>query len=189
MSLIEVTYPHLLDNAPKQWARIPAMPNPLNSSIRVVEFSLAECPKAPDSGPPLFSFEQFHRLRNEVLAILSRYGTFGPNGSLSIKESVELGTEVWQGDGSRHPDFYVVSDIWDFWSPWIRIESQIRLIKPPLLEELTMALSQTPSWCFYLALGDGGLMVFCNRILYEGHAFIGCSSMADVYQRCSSNNS
>jgi hypothetical protein len=84
---------------------------------------------------------------------------------------------------------YVVSDIWNFWSRWIRIESQLRLIKPPLLEELTMTLSPIPSWCFYLALGKGGLTVFTNRILYEGQVFIDCSSIADVYQRCSSNES
>jgi hypothetical protein len=80
------------------------MPHQLNSAIRVVEFSLEECPKAPNSGPPLFTFEQFHGLRNEVLSILSRYGTFGPNGRLRINESVELDTEVWHGDAARHPD-------------------------------------------------------------------------------------
>jgi hypothetical protein len=165
------------------------MPHQLKSAIRVVEFSLEECPKGPSSGPPLFTFEQFHGLRNEVLSILSRYGTFGPNGRLRINESVELDTEVWHGDAARYPDFYVVSDIWNFWSRWIRIESQLRLIKPPLLEELTMTLSPIPGWCFYLALGKGGLTVFSNRILYEGQVFIDCSSIADVYQRCSSNES
>ena len=166
------------------------MPQPLNSAIRVVEFSDEECPKAPNSGPPLFTFEQFHRLRNEVLSIVGRYGTFAPNGRLCIEESVELGTEVWLGDAtSRHADFFVVSDIWNYWSRWIRIESQLRLIKPPLLEELMMTLSPIPSWCFYLALGSGGLTVFFNRILYEGQVFIGCSSLADVYQCCSSNPS
>ena len=164
------------------------MPHPLSSPIRVVEFSLEECPKAPDSGPPLLTFEQFHGLRNEVLSILSRYGSFGPNGRLGIEESVELGTEVWHGDASRHPDFYVVFDIWNYWSRWIRIESELRLIRAPLLEELTMIVSPIPSWCLYLALRKGGLTVFCNRILYEGEVFIGSCSITDIYQRCSSNS-
>ena len=45
-----------------------------DGAFRVVEFSVEECPKAPTSGRPLFTFEQFHTLRNETLAILSRYG-------------------------------------------------------------------------------------------------------------------
>ena len=83
-----------------------------------MEFSVEECPKAPTSGRPLFTFEQFHTLRNETLAILSRYGTVGPNGKLCIRDSAEQSTEVWSGDGimhDRHSDFYVVSDIWNRW--------------------------------------------------------------------------
>jgi hypothetical protein len=161
-----------------------------DGGIKVVEFSVEECPKAPASGPPLFTFEQFHTLRNEVLSILSRYGTVGPNGKLSIRDSVEQSTEVWCEDGStRHPDFYVVSDIWNYWSRWIRIESGLHLIKKPLLDELTMALLPLSGWCFYLALTKGGLTVFSNRILFEGAAFSGCSSVNDIYERCTLSKS
>src|ERR1700730_12818425 len=109
-----------------------------DGAIRVVGYSVEECPKAPTSGPPLFTFEEFHTLRNEILSILSRYGTVGPNGKLCVRDSVEQSTEVWSGSGTtRHPDFYVVSDIWNYWSRWIRIErSVLDLIKKPLLEEL-----------------------------------------------------
>jgi hypothetical protein len=120
-----------------------------------VEFSGEECPKAPTSGPPLFTFEQFHTLRNEVLPILSRYGTVGPNGKQCIRDSAEQSTEVWSGDEimhARHPDFYVVSDIWNYWSRWVRIEGSLRLVKRPLLDELAMTLLPLPGWCFYLAL-------------------------------------
>ena len=161
---------------------------PVSPEIRVVQFSAEECPKAPNSGPPLFTFEQFHTLRNEIFAILSRYGTVGPNGKLHIQDSVELDTEVWMGEGNRHPDFYVVSDIYNFWSRWIRIEGDLRRIKPPLLEELTMTLSPIRSWCLYLAMGKGGLTVFCDRILCEGPAFVDCSSIADIYHRCTPDN-
>ena|SRR5271167_3808790 len=161
-----------------------------DGSIRVVEFSVEECPKAPSSGPPLFTFEQFHILRNETLSILSRYGTVGPNGKLCIRDSVEQSTELWSGDGTaRHPDFYVVSDIWNYWSRWIRIESGIHFIKKPLLEELVMTLLPVPSWCLYLALTKGGLTVFSNRILFEGSAFAGCRSINDIYQRCALSKS
>jgi hypothetical protein len=156
-----------------------------DSPIRVVAFSVEECPKAPTSGPPLFTFEQFHTLRNEVLSILSRYGTVGPNDKLNIRDSVEQSMEVWSGDETpRRPDFFVVSDIWNTQSRWLRIESNIDLIKAPLLEELIMTLLPLPSWCFYLALGQGGLTVFPNRILFEGTVFAGCRSVNEIYHRC-----
>jgi len=161
-----------------------------DGAFKVVKFSVEECPKAPTSGPPLFMFEQFHTLRNEILSILSRYGTVGPNGKLCIRDSAEQSTEVWSGDGimhARHPDFYVVSDIWNYWSRWIRIEGSLRLIKRPLLDELAMTLLPLPGWCLYLALTKGGLTVFSNRILFEGPAFAGCASIDDLYQRCTLN--
>lgn len=155
----------------------------LNGSIRVVEFSVEECPKAPTSGPPLFTFEQFHTLRNEILSILSRYGTVGPNGKLCIRDSAEQSSEVWSEDGitrARHPNFYVVSDVSNCWSRWIRIESGLRFITKPLLDELAMTLLPAPDWCLYLALTKGGLTVFSNRILFEGPAFAGCASTDDI---------
>jgi len=112
--------------------------------------------EAPTSGPRLFTFEQFHTLRNEILSILFRYGTVGPNGELCTRDSVGQSIEVWARDVVRHPDFYVVSDI--------------------LLDELAMTLIPTPDWCLYLALTKGGLTVFSNRILFEGAAFAGCRS-------------
>src|SRR5437763_3618039 len=156
-----------------------------DGAITVVEFSVEECPKAFTSGPPLFTFEQFHTLRNEILSILSQYGTVEPNGKLCIQDSEEQSTEVWSGAGTtRHTDFYVVSDIWNYWSRWIRIESGLHLINKPLLDELAMTLLPFPSWCLYLALTKGGLTVFSDRILFEGPAFAGCCSVNDIYRRC-----
>jgi hypothetical protein len=80
-----------------------------DAALRVVEFSSEECPKAPTSGPPLFTFAQFHTFRNELLSVLSQYGTIGPKGKLRMRESLELGTEVWSGAASKHPDFFLTS--------------------------------------------------------------------------------
>jgi hypothetical protein len=154
-----------------------------DGAIRVVAFSVEECPKAPTSGPPLFTFEEFHTLRNEILSILSRYGTVGPNGKLCIPDSVEQSTEVWAGNGTHQPDFYVVSDIWNYWSRWLRIEAGLHLIKKPLLFEPAMTLMPFPSWCFCLALKEGGLTVFSNRVLFEVPAFAGCCSVTEIYRR------
>jgi hypothetical protein len=97
--------------------------------------------------------------------------------------------EVWAGDGTCHPDFYVVSDIWNYWSRWIRIESTLHLIKTPLLDELAMTLHPVPGWYLYLALTKGGLTVFPDRILFEGAVFAGCGSIQEIYQRCTSSES
>ena len=162
------------------------MPNFRNTSLRVVEFSAEECPKAPSSGPPLFTFAQFHAFRNQILSILFRYGTAGPNGTLRINESINLSTEVWSHDGNTKPDFYVVSDIWNRWSRWIRVEADSMHVKPPLLEEIALTLSTFPGWCVYLALIRGGLTVFEDRVLLEGPLFVGCERLDHIYQQCSS---
>jgi hypothetical protein len=50
----------------------------------------------------------------EILSVLAQYGPVGPNGKLRISESVGQDTEAWSdADSTRHPDFYVVSDIWN----------------------------------------------------------------------------
>lgn len=161
------------------------MPNIGNTPLRVTEFSVEECPKAPTSGPPLFTFAQFHAIRNEILSILFRHGTAGPNGTLRISESINLSTEVWSDDGNNKPNFYVVSDIWNRWSRWIRVEAESKHVKPPLMEELALTLSMFPGWCVYLALIRGGLTVFENRVLFEGPLFVGCQTLDHIYQQCS----
>ena len=46
----------------------------------------------------------------------------------------------------------MVSETWNYWSRWIRIESGLHLIRKPLLDELTTTLRLLSGWCFYLAL-------------------------------------
>lgn len=161
------------------------MPEAPGKTIRVVEFSAEECPKSPTSGPPLFTWQEFHSFRNEVVSILSRYGSIGPMAKLLIRESEEQSGEVW-GCGSvrRNPDFFVVADLWNHWNRWVRVEADSALIKPPLLHELMMLAVQFRAWFVYLALVRGGLTVFGDRILFEGNLFAGCSSIDEIYRRC-----
>jgi hypothetical protein len=41
-----------------------------------------------------------------------------------------------------------------------------------------------PGWCVYLALHEGGLTVFGDRILFEGTLFAGADSIDGLGTRC-----
>ena len=151
--------------------------------IRVVPFSHSECPRAPTSGPPLFTWREFYSFRNTLLRILSRYGTTGPSGELPILETWELSEDAWKS-GTSNPDFFVVSDMWNQWSRWNRVESSPQYINTDVLTELVTMLLDWTDWCVYLALREGGLTVFSNRILYEGNLFQGAESIEVLAERC-----
>jgi hypothetical protein len=154
--------------------------------IRVVPFSEVECPRAPTSGPELFTWRDFYTFRNAILRVLSKFGTTGPMGEMPILDNWELSKDAWKF-GMRNPDFFVVSDMWNAWNRWSRVESSPQLINPELLTELVATLMDWPGWCVYLALKKGGLTVFADRILYEGPFFEGSVSIADLANRCASD--
>ena len=62
----------------------------------------------------------------------------------------------------RKPDFFVVDD--DMYGNSVRIEASCRPLKPPLLDELFMLLAPLRDWSVYLALINGGLWVFRDRV-------------------------
>ena len=82
----------------------------------------------------------------------------------------------------RKPDFFVVDD--DMYGNSVRIEARAVLVKPPLLGELLMLLIPLRDWSVYLALINGGLWVFRDRVLFEGTFFADCVSVPDLYHRC-----
>lgn len=113
--------------------------------------------------------------------ILASYGTVGPMGKMPILDTYEESADEWQSS-AKNPDFFVVDD--DMYGMSVRVEASWNLAKPSLLEELAMFLKQRQEWCVYLALKKGGLFIFHDRIFYEGTFFAGCSSVKDLYQRC-----
>jgi len=151
--------------------------------IRVVPFSTDECPKAPTSGPPLFTWRDFYAFRNSVLRTLQNYGTVGPMGEMPILRSWEASQAARRAD-TRRPDFFVVDDMWNSWSRWNRVEAASHLVNTQLLWDLVRMLEGFPGWCVYLALGRGGLTVFAHRILWEGALFDGAQSIEELGSRC-----
>jgi hypothetical protein len=165
------------------------VPTPKNSlnwpQVRVVPFSVTECPQSPRSGPPLFSWREFYSLRNALLLVLNRYGTTGPMAEVPILGTWELSENAWKR-GAHKPDFFVVDDMYNEWDRWHRIEASPSLVNDDLLSELVALLLSWPDWCLYIALTVGGLTVFRDRILYEGKTFDGSGSIADLAARCGS---
>src|SRR6516225_8319591 len=117
--------------------------------VRVVPFSHDECPRAPTSGPPLFTWREFYGFRNAVLAVLRRYGTVGPMGELPIRLPWWLSKTAWKV-GTRNPDFFVVDDMWNRWSRWNRVEAAPRFVDTNLLNDLVTMVKAYPGWCVYL---------------------------------------
>jgi hypothetical protein len=114
-------------------------------SIPVIEFSREDCPFSNRE----HTWKQFHTFRNSVIDILSSYGTVGPTGKMPILDSYEESREARPG-GDEKPAFFVVDD--DMYGLSVRVEASWTLVKPALLEELSMFLKQCQEWCVYLAL-------------------------------------
>ncbi len=104
---------------------------------------------------------------------------------MPILETWEESENAWKS-GVRNPDFFVVSDMYNEWNRWNRVEASPSFVNGNLLTELVAMLLSWPEWCVYLALVDGGLTVFRNRILYEGSLFEGSDSISDLADRCAS---
>jgi hypothetical protein len=153
------------------------------ASIRVVPFSTAECPQAPTSGPPLFSWREYYGFRNAVLQVLRRFGSVGPMGEMPLLADWESSEEAWRSE-TRDPDFFVVDDMWNEWSRWNRVEASPWHVSASVLADLVHMVRDYPGWCVYLALEQGGLTVFGDRILFEGTLFAGSDSIDDLGTRC-----
>ena len=104
---------------------------------------------------------------------------------MPILETWEESEDAWKS-GDKNPDFFVVSDMYNQWNRWNMVEASPWLVNGDLLTELVAMLLNWPEWCIYLALMDGGLTVFRNRILYEGTLFEDCASIGDLSDRCAS---
>lgn len=147
-------------------------------AVRVIAFSRDECPfdKSREH-----TWQEWHSLRNQVLDILSRYGSVGQMGKMPILDTYEESNAAWRG-ASKRPDFFVVDD--DMYGNSVRVEADCTLVKPMLLHELLMLLAPLRDWSVYMALIKGGLWVFHDRILLEGDFFADCCSVTDLYHRC-----
>jgi hypothetical protein len=155
------------------------------NGFRVVPFAKQEYNPADKSGPPLFTWREYYTFRNELLRVLQPYGTAGPMGETPILDDWEASEHAWR-DGTSNPDFFVVSDMYNEYDRWNRVEASPWFVNTQLLHDLIAMVQQWPGWCVYLALVQGGLTVLGDRILYEGDLFAGASSVPELGERCAS---
>jgi hypothetical protein len=146
-------------------------------TVRVIAFSHEEC---PFDAAAEHTWQQWHSFRNDVLDILTRYGSVGQMGKMPILDTYEKSEEAWRA-ASKKPDFFVVDE--DIYRNSVRVEADCTLVKPVLFDELLMLLVQFRDWSVYLALVKGGLWVFHDRIFFEGEFFADCCSVSDLYAR------
>ena len=104
-------------------------------------------------------------------------------GELPILDDWESSEKAWRG-GVHNSDFFVVSDMYNEYDRWNRVEADRWIVTSQLLREVVAMLQRWPGWCVYLALVQGGLTVLGDRILYEGELFAGASSIEELAQRC-----
>ena len=124
-------------------------------SIRVGPFSKNEYTPTDRSGPPLFTWKEYYRFRNDLVRVLERYGTVGPIGEMQILDDWERSRDGWQGD-TANPDFFVAADMWNEYDRWNRVEASPWLISSTVLQELIAMVRVWPGWCVYIALTEGG---------------------------------
>jgi hypothetical protein len=153
------------------------------NGFRVVPFKKDEHTPADKSGPPLYTWREFYSFRNELLGVLNLYGTTGPMGEIPLLDDWESSERGWKA-GSSNPDFFVVSDMYNQYDRWNRVEASPWLVNTKLLHDLVAMVQRWPGWCVYLALVQGGLTVLGDRILHEGDFFAGASSVAELGERC-----
>jgi hypothetical protein len=151
--------------------------------FRVVPFSKEEYTPVDKSGAPLFTWREFYGFRNELLRVLQPYGTVGPMGEIPILEDWESSEKAWKG-GTSNPDFFVVSDMYNEYNRWNRVEADPWFVTTPLLHDLVAMVRRWPGWCVYLALVKGGVTILEDRILYEGELFAGATSVEELGARC-----
>jgi len=151
--------------------------------IRVVPFNAVECPPAPTSGRPLFTWREYFAFRNALLRVLRRFGSVGPMGEMPLLSDRATSEAAWRFE-TAEPDFFVVDDMHNEWSRWNRVEASPWHVNASLLVSLVRMVQDFPGWCVYLALQEGGLTVFNDRILFEGAIFAGANSIDDLGTRC-----
>jgi hypothetical protein len=151
--------------------------------VRVVQFSKDQYTPADRSGPPLFTWRDYYRFRNDLLSVLERYGSIGRMGATPILENWETSKDAWHG-GADNPDFFVVADMWNQYDRWCRVEASPWLVNETLVYDLILMLATWPNWCIYLALTRGALTVLGDSVLYEGELFAGATTVKELGQRC-----
>jgi hypothetical protein len=151
--------------------------------FRVVPFAKDEYTPADKTGPPLFTWREYYTFRNDLLGVLQPYGSAGPMGKTPILDDWEASEGAWLG-GTSNPDFFVVSDMYNEYDRWNRVEADPWLVNTELLRDLIAMVKRWPGWCVYLAIVQGGFTVLGDCILYEGDLFAGASSVEELGERC-----
>ena len=145
--------------------------------------SYLEIEKTDYTQPPRFTWKQFYDFRNHVLQVLERFGSVGPCGQVGLSADDEEPPVFARGE--RHPDFFVVDDMYNKHDQLSIVECNVKLVSADLVRSLAEMASRFPGWYVAMNVGDSGLRVFGDRVLTGGRRFWDCKTVEEIGTRCS----
>ncbi len=134
------------------------------------------------SQPARFGWREFYDFRNHVIRVLGGFGSVGPSGEadLSAGDDDELEFER----GARHPDFFVVDDMYNEHDQLSLVECDVKLVCAGLIHSMVEMACGFPGWRVVMNMGDSGLRIYGDRVLVGGRRFWDCSTIEELGARC-----
>ena len=134
--------------------------------------------------PDVVSWQDFYTTRNLVLQVCRKFGSVGPMGECIITEEGDEPSDPWPVE-DENPQFFVVEK-WDHdGQRFIRVETDPPFITIHFLVDMIAMLSTLPDhWGVGVAIGDGYLMIFADKIMIEGPRLESCSDVRSLLDVC-----
>jgi hypothetical protein len=151
------------------------------TNLRITDES--EIPEPNYDQPEDFGWREFYDFRNHVIRVLRRFGSAGPCGEADLSVNDD-DAPAFEEAVVRHPDFFVVDDMYNEHDRISLVESDPKHINAEVIVVLAEMASAFPGWRVVLKLGDCGLDVFEVKVIAGGRRFWGCDTVEELASRC-----
>jgi hypothetical protein len=145
--------------------------------------SYYEIPHMDYEQPPLVTWKDFYGFRNQVIRLLSVFGTAGPLGEVDLFAD-EGDQPCFSPKIVEAPDFFVVDDMYNEHDKVSMVECTPTNIDAVVIESLAAMMRVFPGWRVHFALGDSGLVISSDAVLVGGRRFWDCDSVVELAERC-----
>jgi hypothetical protein len=115
-----------------------------------------EIEKTSYQQPAQFDWRAFYGFRNEVIGVLSRFGTAGPSGEVDLLTDDDEAPK-FIGNHVRKPDFFVVDDMYNGHDKISIVECGVRHVNADVIRALVNMAHGFPGWYVILNMSDSGL--------------------------------
>jgi hypothetical protein len=145
--------------------------------------SYYEIPQMDYEQPPLVTWKDFYGFRNQVIRLLSVFGTAGPLGEVDLSADEE-DQPCFSPEIVEEPDFLVVDDMYNEHDKVSMVECTPASIDAVVIESLAAMMRVFPGWRVHFALGDSGVVISSDAVLVGGRRFWDCASVVELSERC-----